>query len=93
MGVRFCWYGAGALAVGVDAGGISSSRGLASRTLLCLAAHVPMPRSSDSRARIIRPTVILLASSSGSDVDEEGSDLVRDDDGVKHEGSRGVDSP
>ena len=93
MGVRFFKYGAGALTVDVVAGGIASCRGLASQIFLCLTARDPAPRSSASRDRTIRPTASLLASSFGSDVDEKGADFVRDDDRVKHAGSRRIDSP
>ena len=83
MGVRCCGYGAGPLVDGVVAEGMVSCRGLASGTFLSFVARGPSPRSLGSRARTRRPIAIPLASSPGLNVDEEGSDLVRDDDGVE----------
>ena len=92
IGVRCCGYGAGPLTDGVVTEGMVSCRGLASGTLLSLVARGSTPRSLDPRTRTRRPIAILLASSLGLYVDEEGPDLVRDDDGVEKEGAGGVTS-
>lgn len=83
MGVRCCGYGAGPLIDGVVADGMVSCRGLASGSFLSFVARGLAPRSLGSRARTRRPIAIPLASSPGLNVDEEGPNLVRDDDGVE----------
>jgi hypothetical protein len=92
MGVRCCGYGAGPLVVGVVLGGMGSGHGLTSITFLCLAAHSSASRllSSGSRVHTRSLTVVLLASSPGSDIDEEVLGFVRDNDGIEEEGTQGV---
>ena len=94
MGMRCCGYGAGPLFVAVMAGGMGSCCGLALTTFLCLAAGIWVLWASSSSLRLHTkwPIAISLARFPSSNINEERLDLVRDDDGVKQEGTGGVKS-
>jgi hypothetical protein len=94
MGVRCCGYGAGPLVVGVTAGGMGRGRSLASGTLRRLADGGSTLGASVSgfHSCVMRLTMAALASSLGSEIQEEGPNFVRDGDGVKQEGAGGVDA-
>lgn len=71
---------------------MGSCRGLTSGIVFCLVVRGSVPRMSGSRGCTKCLTATVLASSPGLDVDEEGPDLIRDDDGLKQEGAGWVES-
>jgi hypothetical protein len=94
MGVRCCGYGAGPLVVRVTAGGMGRGCSLTSRTLCHLADGGSTLGASVSGfcSCVMCLTTAALASSLGSDIQEEGPNFVRDGDGVEQEGAGGVDA-
>jgi hypothetical protein len=91
-GVRFCKYGAGLLVVGDVSRGRGRSRSLALEAFRRLAPRFSASgiSLSGSRTRARRLMVISLANCAGSNVNEEGPDLLWDNDRAKEELSGGV---
>ena len=87
MGVRFGGYGWGTLSDGVEARGMGRGRGLASGSFCRLGAGGTGPRETSSArcTRTRRFRAALLASSPGSDLSEEGLEVVWDDNGCEAE--------
>ena len=90
--MRCCGYGARPLVVGALGDGMGRWRVLAAGVLRCLTARglTSGVFASGACIRTRCLTATFLASSPASNVDEEGSDLVRDTDWVEEEGARGV---
>ena len=92
MGVRLGGYGGGALTDGADAGGTGRGRSLVSGAFRLLGAGgtVCVSGSSPSRARTRRLMAMLLTRTPGSDLNEEGSEVGWDGNGIKAEPEGGV---
>lgn len=94
MGVRCCWYGAGPLAIRVLGFGMGRLRGLASGVFrrLAIGRSIPEMYTSGVCPCTRRWMAAPLVRSPLSDIDEEGSYLSRDSDGIEEEGAGWVEA-